>query len=140
MARYMFDTNMCIYLMKNQPPRVAERLAQCFEGDVVLSAISLAELEYGVTVSRDPQRARRALQALIGRVPVLPLNAAAARAYGPVRAATRERKADALDKLIAAHAIAEGLTMVTRNVRDFTAYPGLRVEDWTEGQGAVPDR
>ncbi|SPK75759.1 Ribonuclease VapC (plasmid) [Cupriavidus taiwanensis] len=140
MARFMFDTDMCIYLMKNQPPQVADRFAQCFEGDVVLSAISLAELEYGVTISLDPQGARRALQALIGRVPVLPLNAAAARAYGPVRAATRERKADALDKLIAAHAIAENLTLVTRNVRDFAAYPGLRVEDWTEGQAAAPDR
>ncbi len=131
MARYMFDTNMCIYLMKNQPPQVAERFAQCFEGDVVLSAITLAELEYGVTVSGDPRAARRALEALVARVPVLPLNAAAARAYGPVRAATRERKADALDKLIAAHAIAEDLTVVTRNARDFSAYPGLRIEDWT---------
>ena len=131
MARYMFDTNMCIYLMKNQPPHVAERFAQCFEGDVVLSAITLAELEYGVTVSGDPLAARRALQALVARVPVLPLHAAAAQAYGPIRAATRERKADALDKLIAAHAIAEDLTVVTRNVRDFAAYPGLRVEDWT---------
>jgi tRNA(fMet)-specific endonuclease VapC len=137
----MFDTNMCIYLMKNQPPQVAERLAQCFEGDVVLSAITLAELEYGVTVSGNPQAARDALQALIGRVPVLPLNAAAARAYGPVRAATRERKADALDKLIAAHAIAEDLTVVTRNVRDFAAYPGLRVEDWTSPrQGSATGR
>lgn len=131
MARYMFDTNMCIYLMKNQPPQVAERFAQCFEGDVVLSAITLAELEYGVTVSGDPRAARRALEALVARVPVLPLNAAAARAYGPVRAATRERKADVLDKLIAAHAIAEDLTVVTRNTRDFAAYPGLRLEDWT---------
>ncbi|UIF89828.1 type II toxin-antitoxin system VapC family toxin [Cupriavidus sp. UYPR2.512] len=132
MARYMFDTNMCIYLMRNQPPQVAERFAQCFEGDVVLSAITLAELEYGVTVSGDPQAARHALQALVARVPVLPLHAAAARAYGAVRAATRERKADALDKLIAAHAIAEDLTVITRNVRDFAAYPGLRVEDWTD--------
>ncbi|WP_432262020.1 type II toxin-antitoxin system VapC family toxin [Cupriavidus sp. TMH.W2] len=131
MARYMFDTNMCIYLIKNQPPQVAERFAQCFEGDVVLSAITLAELEYGVTVAGDPRAARRALEALVARVPVLPLNAAAARAYGPVRAATRERKADVLDKLIAAHAIAEDLTMVTRNARDFAAYPGLRFEDWT---------
>lgn len=131
MARYMFDTNMCIYLMKHQPPQVAGRFAQCFEGDVVLSAITLAELEYGVAVSGDPEAARSALQGLVARVPVLPLNAAAARAYGPIRAATRERKADALDKLIAAHAMAEGLTVVTRNVRDFAAYPGLRVEDWT---------
>lgn len=131
MARYMFDTNMCIYLMKHQPPQVAERFAQCFEGDVVLSAITLAELEYGVTASGNPEAARRALHGLVARVPVLPLNAEAARAYGPIRAATHERKADVMDKLIAAHAIAEDLTVVTRNVRDFATYPGLRIEDWT---------
>ncbi|MNF14030.1 tRNA(fMet)-specific endonuclease VapC [compost metagenome] len=62
---------------------------------------------------------------------MLPLNAEAARAYGPIRAATHERKADVMDKLIAAHAIAEDLTVVTRNVRDFATYPGLRIEDWT---------
>ncbi|MFS8974093.1 type II toxin-antitoxin system VapC family toxin [Cupriavidus necator] len=132
MARYMFDTNMCIYLMKNHPPQVSEHFAQCFEGDIVLSAITLAELEYGVTVSGDPEAARRALHGLIARVPVLPLTAAAARAYGPLRAATRQRKADTMDRLIAAHALAEDLTVVTRNVRDFAAYPGLRIEDWTQ--------
>ncbi|TDF65115.1 type II toxin-antitoxin system VapC family toxin [Cupriavidus sp. L7L] len=131
MPRYMLDTNMCIYLMKQQPPQVAERFAQCFEGDVVLSAITLAELEYGVVVSREAAAAERAVEALVSRIPVLPLTAAAARAYGHVRAATRTRKSDALDKLIAAHAISENLTVVTRNVRDFAAYPGLRLEDWT---------
>jgi tRNA(fMet)-specific endonuclease VapC len=132
MAKYMLDTNMCIYLMKNRPPHVARRFAECFEGDVVLSAVTLAELEYGVAVSREPDQARHALEALVARVPVLPLTAAAAAAYGPVRAATRERKADALDKLIAAHALAEDATVVTNNVRDFAAYPGLRIEDWSQ--------
>jgi tRNA(fMet)-specific endonuclease VapC len=132
MAKYMLDTNMCIYLMKNQPAYVAQRFAECFEGDVVLSAVTLAELEYGVAVSQKPDKARHALEALVARVPVLPLTAAAAAAYGPVRAATRDRKADALDKLIAAHAIAEGVTVVTNNVRDFAAYPGLRIENWSQ--------
>jgi len=131
MARYILDTNMCIYLMKNQPPHVAQRLEACFEGDVVLSAVTLAELEYGIAMSREPEAARRTLAALVARVPVLPLTSAAARAYGPIRAATRERKADALDKLIAAHALAEGAIVVTNNVRDFAACPGVSVEDWS---------
>jgi tRNA(fMet)-specific endonuclease VapC len=51
MPRFMLDTNICIYLMKNQPPEVAQRFAECFVGDVVISAITLAELEYGVACS-----------------------------------------------------------------------------------------
>jgi tRNA(fMet)-specific endonuclease VapC len=59
---------------------------------------------------------------------------AAGRAYGPVRLATRERKRDALDKLIAAHAIALNVTLVTNNVADFNVYPGLRIENWVVAQ------
>jgi tRNA(fMet)-specific endonuclease VapC len=55
---------------------------------------------------------------------------AAAQAYGPVREATRERKKDALDKLIAAHAISLDVVLVTNNERDFAAYPGIRLENW----------
>lgn len=56
----------------------------------------------------------------------------AATAYGPIRSATRERKADALDKMIAAHAVALNVPIVTNNIKDFEAYPGLRVENWLE--------
>lgn len=132
MPTYMLDTNICIYLMKQQPRQVAERMANCFEGEVVLSAITLAELEYGVSVSSEPGRARQALDALVGRLPVMPYTAAAAHAYGPIRAATRQRKADALDKLIASHARSIGAIVVTSNVRDFEAYPGIQIEDWTK--------
>jgi tRNA(fMet)-specific endonuclease VapC len=130
MPRYMLDTNMCIYLMKNQPEQVARRFAQCFVGDVVMSAVTYAELEYGVAVCENKTRERRNLAGLVEDIPVAPFDAAAAQAYGPVREATRERKKDALDKLIAAHAIALDVVLVTNNERDFAGYPGIRLENW----------
>ena len=133
MPRFMLDTNMCIYLMKNQPEEVARRFEQCFVGDVVMSAITYAELEYGVAVCANRARERRNLAALIEDIPVLPFDAKAAGAYGPIREATRERKKDHLDKLIAAHAVSVGVTLVTNNERDFAAYPGVKVENWSHG-------
>ncbi|OFA01876.1 ribonuclease VapC1 [Duganella phyllosphaerae] len=70
MSRYMLDTNICIYLMKNQPPAVARRFAQCSVGDVMISAITFAELEFGVLVSSDRVRQRRHLNNLIKSIPV----------------------------------------------------------------------
>jgi tRNA(fMet)-specific endonuclease VapC len=129
--KFMLDTNMCIYLMKHHPPEVAERFAQCYVGEVVISAITLAELEYGVACSGDNQvKNQLALTSLLEDIALAPFDAAAAKAYGPVRVATRERKRDALDKLIAAHAIALGVGLVTNNESDFTSYPGLTVENW----------
>ncbi|MFL9857003.1 type II toxin-antitoxin system VapC family toxin [Paraburkholderia madseniana] len=133
MPRYMLDTNICIYLMKNQPEQVARRFAQCLVGDVVMSAITFAELEYGVAVSANRARDRRNLAALAEDILVMPFDSAAASAYGPIREATRERKKDQLDKLIAAHAVALDVVLVTNNERDFAAYPGLRVENWLNG-------
>lgn len=133
MPRFMLDTNMCIYLMKNQPEQVARRFAECYVGDVVMSAVTYAELEYGVTVSEHRNRERRNLAALIEDIPVAPFDAAAAMAYGPVREATRERKKDALDKLIAAHSIALGVVLVTNNERDFASYPGVKIDNWING-------
>ncbi|ODP35327.1 type II toxin-antitoxin system VapC family toxin [Pandoraea sp. ISTKB] len=132
MARYMLDTNICIYLMKHQPETVARRFAQCCVGDVVMSAVTFAELKFGISVCANPAREGHHLAALIEDIPVLPFDAAAATAYGPVRAATRERRKDHLDKLIAAHAISLDITLVTNNTRDFAAYPGLRMENWLD--------
>jgi tRNA(fMet)-specific endonuclease VapC len=133
MPRYMLDTNMCIYLMKYQPEQVAKRFAQCFVGDVVMSAITYAELAYGVAMSANPSRARRSLAGLIEDIEVMPFDSAAASAYGPIREATRERKKDHLDKLIAAHAVALDVTLVTNNERDFANYPGVKIENWING-------
>jgi len=128
--RYMLDTNMCIYLMKHQPEQVAQRFARCRVGDVVMSAITFAELEYGVTVSAHPRRERANLTALVEDISVAAFDAAAGVAYGPIRLAGRESKKDALDKLIAAHAVALGMTLVTNNIKDFARYPGVVLENW----------
>lgn len=129
--KYMLDTNICIYLMKHQPPQVRARFAECFVGDVVISAITLAELEFGVANSGESQaRNQAALDNLIGDIPVATFDARAARAYGPLRAANRERNKDALDKLIASHALSMGVTLVTNNETDFRGSNGLAIENW----------
>lgn len=129
--RYMFDTNICIYLMRQHPPGVAKRFALMGYGDIVISAISFAELRYGI--ERHPESsvvAERALAALIQDIPVLPFEATAAVSYGVLRSAVRSRQRDALDRLIAAHAVSLSLTLVTNNEVDFLDYPGLAIENW----------
>lgn len=131
MPRYMLDTKMCIYLMKNQPEAVARRFEECYVGDVLISAITFAELEFGVAVSANPELERINLFRLIEDIPVAPFDQAAGVSYGPIRLATRERKNDPLDILIAAHAVALNVTLVTNNIRDFAKYPGLICENWS---------
>ena len=130
MPRYMLDTNMCIYLMKNQPEQVARRFAECYVGDVVMSAITFAELEYGVSVSANQKKERLHLDNLVEDIPVASFDSVAGSAYGPIRAATRESKKDHLDKLIAAHAVSLDVVLVTNNLKDFAKYPGLKTENW----------
>lgn len=132
MPRYLLDTNMCIYLMKNQPEAVVQRFAQCYVGDVVMSSITYAELAYGVAVSANPAQEMTNLASLVEDISVVAFDSAAALSYGPIRLATRDTKNDALDKLIAAHAVSLGAIVVTNNTRDFARYPGLTVENWVE--------
>lgn len=131
--RYMLDTNICIYLIRHHPPEVAKRFAELAYGDVVMSAITLAELSYGV--ERHPESraaAGQALAALLSDVPILAFDGDAATSYGIVRAAVRDRKRDALDRLIAAHAVSLSVTLVTNNEADFKDYPGLVIENWVD--------
>lgn len=128
---YMLDTNICIYLARRHPPEVFERLEAHDEGDVVMSVVTYAELRAGLSIhaagrSRDEQ----ALLLLARRIPVLNFDAAAAERYGILRAAVRDRRRNALDRLIAAHAISVGATLVTNNDTDFVDYPGIEVENW----------
>ena len=130
--KFMLDTNICIYLMKHQPPEVRERFAACFVGDVVMSAVTLAELEFGIACSSLAVQVanRAALASLLEDILVAPFDALAAKAYGPIRAAYKDRNRNALDKLIASHAVSLGVTLVTNNEADFVNYPGLVVENW----------
>ena len=136
--RYMLDTNICIYLMKHQPLEVRARFDECFVGEVVISAITLAELEFGVAASGEMRaRNQAALDSFVVDIPVAPFEQLAARAYGPLRAANRERSRDAMDKLIASHALAMGVTLVTNNEADFVGFNGLKIENWVVNRPKV---
>lgn len=133
--KYMLDTNICIYLILKRPPEVLQRLEQQFEGDVVMSAITYAELRAGLeTKSADRARDEAALGALVARIPVQAFDQAGADAYALARKALPERRRDAMDRLIAAHAVSLELVLVTNNEADFRAYPGIRLENWV-GKG-----
>ena len=100
----------------------------------MISAVTLAELEYGVACSAANQsQNQQALDALLEDIPAAPFGKEAARAYGPIRVATRNKTTDALDKLIAAHAVSLDVTLVTNNSADFAGCPGLRSENWVLG-------
>lgn len=129
--RYMLDTNICIYLMKAHPPAVLARLLQLDHGDVVMSIITYAELRVGLEgLGSSRAQNERALHLLTSDIPVLPFDEAAAERHGVQRAAVRDRRRDAFDRLIVAHAASLGLTLITNNEADFRDYPGLIVEKW----------
>ena len=131
--KYMLDTNICIYMMKDGWGQVVKRLSLCEEGEAVMSAVSLAELRQGVALAEEEktrQERAKTLAGILEWIPVLPFDAAAANCCEQlgVHARAREREND---KLIAAHAFQRKLTLVTNDLRHFNRYPGLRLENWT---------
>lgn len=131
--RYMLDTNICIYIIKGNPPQVLDRLKTLTQGSAVMSVVTYAELRAGLELqSANRAQDERALAFLISRIPVLPFNESAAECFGVMRAALRERNRDTMDRLIAAHAVSVGITLVTNNEADFKDYPGLVVENWVQ--------
>jgi tRNA(fMet)-specific endonuclease VapC len=130
----MLDTNICIQLMDRTEPAVQARFAGLNDGDVVMSAVTYAELRAGIERNAELRKAALAvLGKLVQRVPVVPFGEQDAEHYGVLRAARPERQRNAMDRLIAAHAVSLGLTLVTNNEADFTGYPKLSVENWVRG-------
>ena len=132
--RYMLDTDICVYLSERSSPEVERRFAECRKGEVVVSAVTLAELRYGALAIRDEdEREKRnaAVDAFQDALPVAPFDEHAALAYADVRHADPKRNIRAMDKIIAAHAIALNLILVTNNLKDFQKFqPPLRMENW----------
>ena len=130
--KFVLDTNICIHAMHSTSPILAEHLESRYFGELILSTISLAELEYGIVAAapQDRQVRQDMLDSLLEDLVVAPFDAAAARAYGEIRRADPMRGRNALDKLIAAHALSLGAVLVTNNEMDFRRFPGLVVENW----------
>ena len=131
---YMLDTNICIYAIKNKPEQVLQKIRENREKGLCISAITLSELEYGAEKSTAPEKNRAAIMQMLLVLDVLPFNERAAIAYGECRAYLEKRGTPIgpLDTLIAGHAKAEGLILVTNDVREFARLPALRVENWAE--------
>jgi tRNA(fMet)-specific endonuclease VapC len=131
MLRYLLDTNICIYLLRGHPPELIARLEALDYGEVAMSAIVLAELRVGLERQPETRAQNEAvLNDFLQLIPALPFDADAAVQYGLLRAAVPDRNRDALDRLIAAHALSVGAALVTNNESDFKDYPGLKVENW----------
>lgn len=119
---FLLDTNICIYLLGGNAPEAKKRIEQCEPGNLATSSVAFAEVMVGARTLRAISEARD----LFGLVTVLPFDEVAATAYAglPFRRGS-------FDRLIAAHALSLGLTLVTNNPRDFVDVPGLKIENWT---------
>jgi tRNA(fMet)-specific endonuclease VapC len=130
--KYLLDTNICIYIIKQKPPQVIGRLQKLAVNEIGISIITLAELEYGVAKSSFPERNRLALVRFLAPFEILPFSETAAVAYGRIRS-DLEKNGQIIgpyDLLIGAQALSEKLTLVTNNEREFLRIPGLAIENW----------
>lgn len=132
--KYMLDTNICIYIIKKKPIQVFEIFNTLKVGDVCISSITLAELEYGVYKSQFPERNKLALANFLAPITILPFSDRASVIYGQIRADLEKQGQiiGAYDLLIAAHALSEDLIMVTNNTKEFRRIPNLTLKNWAE--------
>lgn len=131
--KYMLDTNIIIYARNNRPETVMRRIRKYRPEDLCLSAITLAELEYGVCNSSRPEQNRMALMLFLSNIEVVPFDANASREYGSIRHALKAKgeMIGSNDLLIAAHAKAIGATLITNNQKEFSRVKGLCIKNWT---------
>ena len=130
--KFMLDTNICIQLIKHRPQQLINRFGRTPVGDIGISAVTLAELEYGAAKSGRRDRNRNALRGFISPLEVAVFGQAETASYGRIRAFLEKkgRIIGAMDMLIAAHAISLGVQLITNNEAEFRRVPGLRVDNW----------
>jgi tRNA(fMet)-specific endonuclease VapC len=131
---YLLDTNICIYIIKKKPAEVFEKFKILTIGDVGISSITLAELQYGIEKSSNPEKNREALEKFLTPIEIIDYGYKATVEYGKIRAELEKKgiSIGPLDMLIASHAKSLDVILVTNNVREFKRIAGLRIENWTQ--------
>lgn len=124
MIRYLIDANAAVCSMDVGHEGLKARLADCEADSIAISTISYAEVAYGTYVGKPPPP--EVLEAFVQAIPLLPFDEAAAREYAKL-----PFKRASFDRLLAAHALSIGATIITNNEADFADVPGLKVENWT---------
>ena len=133
MLKYMLDTDIVIYTIKNKPSVVREAFKAHY-GQICISTITLMELVYGAEKSSNPERNLQDVEGLAARLDVLDYNNHAAVHTGQIRAelAKAGKPIGPYDQMIAGHSRSQGLILVTNNMREFKRVPGIRVENWAK--------
>ena len=130
--KYMLDTNICIYVIKEKPESVIRKFLKNNPEEMCISSITYAELLYGVEKSKAIQKNRIALSLFLSPIKILEFNDYAAQEYGQIRADLEQKgmPIGSMDMLIAGHAKAEDLILVTNNTKEFQRGAGLKLENW----------
>jgi tRNA(fMet)-specific endonuclease VapC len=130
--QYMLDTNICIYIIKKHPIHVLNNLKKRNISDICLSSITLAELEYGVQKSERKNQNSIALAEFLAPLEIMPFDESAAIEFGKIRALLEKNGTliGEYDLMIAAHALALDLILVTNNANEFKRVPALKIDNW----------
>lgn len=130
--KYMLDTNICIFIIKNKPENVIKKFLKLEPEDICISAVTYAELSHGVEKSQAKEKNAIALMMFLSGIQILPFDSLAAQTYGILKAELQKEGTPIgpMDTLIAAHAKARELTLVTNNTREFSRVKSLKLEDW----------
>ena len=131
---YLLDTNICIYFMKNSFPGLSERIFSHDPNVLLISAVTVFELEYGAAKSKWGERNRNRLAMFLAPFTILPFDSKDALEAGRIRYYLHQKGVPIgpYDLQIAAQGVARGLTVVTHNTSEFQRVPGIRLEDWME--------
>lgn len=131
--KFVLDTNTCIYIIKQKPPKALKHFRAYSVGEIGISSITLSELRFGVAKSQHIQKNEEALDAFILPLEIADFDEKAANAYGEIRAALEKagNLIGPMDMLIGAHALSLGATLVTNNIKEFKRIKGLKLIDWT---------
>ncbi len=131
MIKYMLDTNLIIYTIKNRPVNVRNTFKK-HDGQMCVSTVSLGELIYGAERSAQPEKNMSVIEAMMARLEVLTFETQDTTHFGQLRAelARLGKPIGPYDTMIAGHARSRGLILVTNNTKEFKRVPGLRIENW----------
>jgi tRNA(fMet)-specific endonuclease VapC len=134
-VKYLLDTNICIYIIHRKLPAMTRRVQAFQPGQLGISSITVAELEYGIHQSSQPERNRIALASFLLPFEIIDFDQAAAAEYGEIRAwqTAHGKIVGALDLLIAAQARSRGLVLVTNNEKEFSLIAKLQIVNWVIG-------
>lgn len=132
--RYLLDTNICIYIAKQQPVSVLEKFKHLKVGEVGMSTITYGELFYGACNSQQTEKSVRVLTELAHSIPVIPLPAQTGNHYGKIRHELNKlgMPIGNNDLWIAAHALCMNVTLVSNNLKEFTRISALKLENWVD--------